>query len=63
MRKVLLGAFIALVLLYGGCLALLAGEAEGAGEVTTADGSCLEPGRNTVTSPATGTGDRVPWTS
>lgn len=59
MRKVLLGAFIALVLLYGGCLALAAGEADGAygtgevdgadwaygaGELTTADGSCFEQG-------------------
>lgn len=52
MRKVLLGAFIALVLLYGGCLAVLAGEAGGAGEageVITADGSCLEPGASART--------------
>ena len=49
MRKVLLGAFIAFVLLYGGCLAVLAGEADGAGELTTADGSCLEQGPRATT--------------
>lgn len=49
MQKVLLGAFIALVLVYGGCLAVLAGEADDAGTLTTADASCGELSSSSAT--------------
>lgn len=56
MRKVLLGAFIALVLLYGGCLAVLAGEADGG-----ATGTGGPRGADAAHDPSVGAPATNPW--